>query len=188
MSWAGLLVVSVALAMDAFAVAVVAGLTLGTVTKRHLFRLSFHFGLFQAMMLTAGWLVGTALLAVVAAIATWIAFILLTLVGANAIWHGVHGAGETPRATNDPTSGWHLVFLSLATSVDALGVGISLAMIRASILISACAVGLIATILTLVGMSLGRRVQALWGKRVEVLGGLILLAIGFKILFDYLHR
>ena len=187
MSWAGLLAVSVALAMDAFAVAVMAGLTLGTVTKRHLFRLSFHFGLFQALMLAAGWLVGTALLAVVAAVATWIAFTLLTLVGLNAIWHGVHETSEAPRA-NDPTSGWQLVFLSLATSVDAFGVGISLALIRASIAVSACAVGMTATVFTLTGMGLGRRVRTLWGKRVEVLGGLILLAIGFKILADYLRR
>jgi len=187
MSWAGMLAVSVALAMDAFAVAVMAGLTLGTVTKRHLFRLSFHFGLFQAMMLAAGWLVGTVLLAVVAAVATWIAFILLALVGLNAIWHGVHKVGETPRA-NDPTSGWQLVFLSFATSVDAFAVGVSLAMIRASIAVSACAVGVIATIFTLLGMGLGRRVRTLWGKRVEVLGGLILLGIGMKILSDYLRR
>ena len=187
MSWEGLLAVSVALAMDAFAVAVMAGLTLGIVTKRHLFRLSFHFGLFQAMMLAAGWLVGTALLTVLAAVATWIAFILLTLVGVNAVWHGLHQAGEVPRA-NDPTSGWQLVFLSLATSVDAFGVGISLAMIRASIAVSACAVGVTATIFTLLGMGLGRRVRTLWGKRVEVLGGLILLGIGCKILLDYLRR
>jgi manganese efflux pump family protein len=187
MSWVGLLAVSVALAMDAFAVAVVAGLTLGTVTRRHLFRLSFHFGLFQAMMLGLGWLVGTALFAIVAAVATWIAFILLTLVGVNAIWHGVHQDDETPRA-NDPTSGWQLVFLSFATSVDAFGVGISLAMIRASIAVSACAVGVIATIFTLLGMGLGRRIRTIWGKRVEVLGGLILLGIGVKILLDYLRK
>jgi putative Mn2+ efflux pump MntP len=186
MNWAALLALSVALALDAFAVAVVAGLTLSVLTKRHLFRLSFHFGLFQAGMLTAGWLIGSALYTLVAAIATWIGFALLALVGINAIWHGFHNSDETPRIT-DPTSGWHLVFLSFATSVDALGVGLSLAMMRASIAVSACAVGLMATTLTLVGMRLGRRVSTLWGKRVEVLGGLILLAIGVKMLWDHLR-
>jgi putative Mn2+ efflux pump MntP len=137
-------------------------------------------------MLTVGWLVGSALYSLVATVATWIAFALLALVGINAIWHGFYGTTEPRRAT-DPTSGWQLVFLSFATSIDALGVGLSLAMIRAPIAVAACAVGLMATTLTLLGMGLGRRVSTLWGKRVEVLGGLILLAIGLKMLWDHLR-
>jgi putative Mn2+ efflux pump MntP len=185
MSWAGLFAVSVALALDAFAVAVVAGLTLNVLTTRRVFRLSFHFGFFQAGMLTAGWLVGAALHNLVAAAATWIAFGLLMLVGANTIQHGIHGDGELHRVP-DPTTGWQLVLLSLATSIDALGVGLSLAMIGTSIAVSACAVGLMATLLTLVGMKLGRRVSTFWGQRVEILGGLMLMAIGCKSLWDYL--
>ena len=185
MNWASLLAISVALALDAFAVAVVAGIGLTVLTKRHLFRLSFHFGLFQAMMLTAGWLVGSALYHLVAAVGTWIAFALLMLVGGNAAWQGFHGSADTQRTT-DPTSGWQLVFFSFATSIDALGVGLSLALVRAPIAISACAVGLTATFLTLAGMKLGNRASAFWGKRVEVLGGFILMGIGVKMLWDYL--
>jgi putative Mn2+ efflux pump MntP len=185
MSWFGLLAIAVALAMDAFAVAVVAGLSLKVLTKRHLFRLSFHFGLFQAAMLAAGWLIGNALYALVAAAAHWVAFVLLTLVGGNVLWHAFSGARETPTAP-DPTSGWQLVLLSFATSLDALAVGLSLAMIGASIVLSASVVGLMATALTLLGMALGRRVSILWGKRVEVFGGLILIAIGSKILWDHI--
>jgi putative Mn2+ efflux pump MntP len=185
MSWFDLFAVAIALALDAFAVAVVAGLTLAVLTKRHLFRLSFHFGLFQAIMLTTGWLVGSAVYTLVLTTGPWIAFVLLMLVGGNVIWHAVRGAGET-HTTPDPTSGWHLVFLSFATSIDALVVGLSLAMIRASIAVSACVVGLMATTLTLLGMALGRRVGTLWGKRVEVFGGLILIAMALKILSDHI--
>jgi len=185
MSWFGLLAIAVALALDAFAVAVVAGLSLKVMTKRHLFRLSFHFGLFQAAMLAAGWLIGNALYALVAAAAHWVAFALLLLVGGNVMWHAFYGASET-RTALDPTSGWQLVFLSFATSLDALAVGLSLAMLGVSIALSASVVGFTATALTLLGMALGRRVSVLWGKRVEVFGGLILIAIGCMILWDHI--
>jgi putative Mn2+ efflux pump MntP len=185
MSWFGLLAIAVALALDAFAVAVVAGLSLKVLTKRHLFRLSFHFGLFQALMLAAGWLIGNAVYTLVAAAAHWVAFALLLLVGANVIWHAFSGTDET-RTALDPTSGWHLVVLSFATSLDALAVGLSLAMIGAPIARSAFVVGLMATALTLSGMALGRRVSVFWGRRVEVFGGIILIAIASKILWDHL--
>lgn len=186
MSWFGLLAISVALALDAFTVAVVAALTLRVLTKRHLFRLSFHFGLFQALMLTAGWFVGKGLYLLVASAARWVAFTLLMLVGANIVWQAFHSV-DKPRPSLDPTSGWQLVFLSVATSVDALAVGISLAMVGASVVISASVVGAMATALTLLGMGLGRRANTLWGKRVEVFGGLILIAIGLKIFLDQIR-
>ncbi len=184
MSWFRLLGIAVALAADAFAVAVVTGLSLEVLTKRHLFRLSFHFGLFQALMLTTGWLIGHALYALVAAVAHWVAFALLVLVGGNIIRQAFHPADET-RAALDPTSGWHLVFLSVATSIDALAVGLSLAMIGVSITVSASVVGFVAAALTLLGMPLGNRASAMWGKRIEVFGGLILIAIGCMSLWDH---
>ncbi len=186
MSGAALLAVAVALAMDAFAVAIVAGVTLNVMTRRHLFRLSFHFGLFQAGMLAAGWFVGSALRHLLSAADHWVAFALLALVGANIIREAFARKDED-RRTLDPTSGWQLVFLSVATSIDALAVGVSLAMVGVSIAFSAVVVGLMATAWTLLGMGLGRRVSALWGKRVEVLGGLVLIAMGCKILLDHLR-
>jgi putative Mn2+ efflux pump MntP len=181
MSWVSLLAIAVALAADAFAVAVVAGLSLEVLTKRRMFRLSFHFGLFQAAMLAGGWLIGNALYALVAAIAHWVACALLLLVGGNIIRQAFHGSGET-RIERDPTRGWHLIFLSFATSIDALAVGLSLAMMGVSIVRAAFVVGITATALTLLGMPLGNRASGLWGKRIEVLGGLILIAIGFMSL------
>ncbi|MGA2990164.1 MAG: manganese efflux pump MntP family protein [Candidatus Korobacteraceae bacterium] len=183
MSWFSLLGIAVALAVDAFAVALVAGLSVQAVTKRRLFRLSFHFGLFQAMMLAAGWLFGKALYLLTSAFANWIAFVLLVLVGGNIIRQALHASDE-PRIRLDPTRGWQLVFLSFATSIDALAVGLSLAMMGVSIAVAAAMVGLAATSLTVLGMHLGNRASLLWGKRVEVLGGLILIAIGLASLWN----
>jgi putative Mn2+ efflux pump MntP len=176
-----LLGISVALAVDAFAVALVAGLSVEALTKRRLFRLSFHFGLFQAAMLTLGWLFGKAVYALVAGFASWVAFALLVFVGGNIIRHALQDADET-RIPLDPTKGWKLVALSVATSIDALAVGLSLAMMTVSIGIAASIVGLVATALTLVGMHLGRRAGILWGKRIEILGGVMLIVIGFMSL------
>ena len=182
MSWITLLGIAVALAADAFAVAVVAGLSLKVLTKRRMFRMSFHFGLFQAAMLAAGWLMGNALYSLVAAVARWVACALLLLVGGNII-RQARQTDET-RLTQDPTRGWHLVFLSFATSIDALAVGLSLAMLGVSIARAAFVVGITAATLTLLGMPLGNRASSLWGKRIEVLGGLILIAIGFMSLWN----
>jgi manganese efflux pump family protein len=181
-----LLALAVALAMDAFAVAIVTGLTLNPMTRRHVFRLSFHFGLFQALMPTIGWLVGAAVYRYISAFDHWVAFGLLAFVGGKMLWEAGHDdKGESPR-TIDPTAGWSLVVLSVATSIDALAVGLSLAMIGSTIVVPAVVIGVVASGFTGAGMVLGRRIGALWGKRVEVVGGLILVGIGVKIVVEHL--
>jgi manganese efflux pump family protein len=180
-----LLALAFALAMDAFAVALVTGLTLNPLKRRQVFRLSFHFGLFQAMMPLIGWTAGTAVHRWIASFDHWIAWGLLAFVGGRMILGAFHGAEETP-SRNDPTSGWDLVLLSVATSIDALAVGLSLAVIGSPIVVPAAVIGIVAAGMTVIGMVLGRRISALWGKRVEILGGLILFAIGTKILIDHL--
>lgn len=181
-----LLAVAIALSMDAFAVAIVTGLTLQAITGRHLFRLSFHFGLFQAGMFAAGWLVGSAVHNIIAAFDHWVAFVVLALVGVNILRNSFDGSGDEARAKLDPTSGWQLVILSLATSVDALAVGFSLAVIGSFVFKAAVTIGIVTASFTISGMFLGRRVGQLWGRRVELVGGLILIAIGVKILSDHL--
>jgi len=185
MDWLSLLALSVALAMDAFAVAVVIGLMLKPLTKRHVFRLAFHFGLFQALMPTIGWLAGNAVHQYISAFDHWVAFGLLAFIGGKMIWGALQGE-ENKGFSSDPTSGWALVLLSVATSIDALAVGLSLAMIGSTILIPAVVIGLVAATFTAAGMVLGRRIGSLWGKRVEVVGGVILIAIGVKIILDHL--
>jgi putative Mn2+ efflux pump MntP len=167
MGWLSLLSLAVALAMDAFAVAIVTGLTLNPMTGRQVFRLAFHFGLFQALMPTIGWLAGHAVQKYISAFDHWVAFGLLAFVGGKMLWEGWHGE-EDEKTLGDPTSGWALLLLSIATSIDALAVGLS-------------AAGFTAT-----GMLLGQRIGTIWGKRVEVLGGLILIGIGIKIVVEHL--
>ena len=175
-----------ALAMDAFAVAVVAGLTLNPLTKRHLFRLPFHFGLFQALMPVIGWNAGKAVYRYISEFDHWLAFGLLAFIGLRMLWGATRGEMENKKSFKDPTSGWALVLLSVATSIDALAVGLSLAMIGSPILYPALIIGLVACAFTASGLFLGRRIGSLWGKRMEALGGGILIVIGIKILAEHL--
>jgi manganese efflux pump family protein len=179
-----LLGIALALAMDAFAVALAVGMKLPVLTGRHLFRLGWHFGLFQALMPVIGWLAGMTVQHHIAAYDHWIAFGLLSLIGGRMIRESWHAHPEEKRPV-DPTRGWSLVMLSIATSIDALAVGLTLAMLNVSIWIPAVVIGLICGIVTLAGMFLGRRIGAFWGKRVEALGGVVLILIGFKILLEH---
>lgn len=185
MDWPSLLALACALAMDAFAVAIVSGLTISPLTRRHVFRLAFHFGLFQALMPIVGWLAGHAVHRYIAAFDHWVAFGLLAFVGGKMVWGALH-ASESERLPPDPTSGWSLILLSIATSIDALAVGLSLAMLGARIVVPALVIGVVAAAFTTVGMVLGRRIGRIWGHRVELMGGLVLLAIGVRILVEHL--
>jgi putative Mn2+ efflux pump MntP len=170
--------------MDAFAVAVAAGLALNPLTRGHVLRLSSSFGLFQALMPALGWAAGKAVHRHVAALDHWVAFALLAFVGGRMIL-GALGDGQEARVEKDPTTGWTLLVLSVATSIDALAVGLSLAMIGSAILVPALVIGVVAAAMTAIGMKLGRRLGALWGKRVEVVGGIVLVGIGVKIVIEH---
>lgn len=181
-----LLGIAIALAMDAFAVALGAGLILPQLTGRHLFRFGFHFGLFQALMPILGWLAGTSIRAQIEAFDHWLAFALLALVGGKMLWEACHDDDEEQdERDHDPTRGLSLVMLSIATSIDALAVGLSLALLGVTIWTPALVIGLVAGILTVCGMLLGRRLGRAWGTGVEIFGGLVLLAIGVKILLEH---
>ena len=175
---------ALALAMDAFAVALGTGAVLSRLTGRHLFRLGFHFGLFQALMPVIGWLAGLTIMQWVEAWDHWIAFSLLAIIGGRMIYEAF--SDEEKTDDRDPTKGLSLVLLSIATSIDALAVGFSLSVIGVSIWMPALVIGLVAGILTIVGMLLGGRIGDRWGSRVEIFGGLVLIAIGIKILVEHL--
>lgn len=183
MDWLTIFGIALALAMDAFAVALATGGVLGVMTGRHLFRLGFHFGLFQALMPIAGWLAGITVQKWISAYDHWIAFGLLAIVGAHMIYEAFDE--EKEDAVSDPTRGMTLVMLSVATSIDALAVGLSLAIIGVSVWIPAVVIGVVAGVLTVCGMLLGRRLGEKWGKRMEICGGLVLCGIGLKILLEH---
>ena len=179
-----LAVIAIALAMDAFAVALAAGLTLPRLSGRHLFRFGFHFGLFQALMPILGWSAGVGLRNRLEDFDHWLAFILLALVGCKMIRDACGGEEDRARPA-DPTRGLSLVMLSIATSIDALAIGLSLAILGVTIWFPALVIGLTAGFFTICGMLLGSRLAAAWGPRVEMAGGLLLLAIGTKILLEH---
>jgi putative Mn2+ efflux pump MntP len=182
------LLIAVGLSMDAFAVAVASSIAMGQVNRRQLFRFSFHFGLFQALMPMIGWIMGSVAAEFIGGWDHWVAFLLLGLVGGKSFLGSLrHTEPEGDRALKgDPTRGWSLVIFSVATSIDALAVGIALAAMQVTIWLPAAVIGLVTASLTLVGMLLGSRIGTRFGKRIERLGGLILIGIGAKILVSHL--
>jgi manganese efflux pump family protein len=174
------------LGIDAFSVAVASGVALGKVTPRQTFRLSFHFGLFQFAMPVIGWLIGSAVAGYVRDFDHWIAFGLLSFVGLRMIAGAIRGKDEglPPR---DPTKGTSLVILSVATSIDALAVGLTLALVGTSILLPSVVIGLVAANMTLIGLHVGKLAGRILGNRMEIFGGLVLIIIGLKILLEHLY-
>lgn len=184
MNWLTLLGIALGLAMDALAVAVATGLTLPRITFRHIFRLSFHFGLFQFMMPILGWLAGRTVSTYINAFDHWIACALLSFIGGKMLWEAYFD--HEAAAREDPTRGLMLVTLSVATSIDALAVGLSLAFLDVSIWFPSLVIGLVAGLLTLLGIRFGSQIGSRFGKWAETLGGLFLIAIGLRILISHL--
>lgn len=178
---------AIALGVDAFAVALASGAVLDPLLERRWFRLSFHFGLFQALMPILGWLAGHGIQQWIKAYDHWIAFGLLGFIGGRMVVEALRENDEE-KPVRDSTRGGTMVMLSIATSIDALAVGFSLALLGISIWIPALVIGVVAALLTLTGMLLGRKIGALWGPRVEIAGGIVLCAIGLKILVDHLFQ
>ena len=183
MGFGAVLAIAVALAMDAFAVAVASGINLRTVTGRQTFRLAWHFGLFQALMPVLGWIAGETITVFMRRFDYWLAFGLLTLIGARMIYGAFSGKDETGRRV-DPTRGGIMVMLSVATSLDALAVGLSLSLLRVSIWWPALVIGLVAGAFTTAGLHLGRLLgrSSRLGPFAECAGGLVLVGIGIDIL------
>ncbi len=171
--------------MDALAVALATGLALGDVSRRQTFRLAFHFGLFQFLMPVIGWMAGLTIETWIAGYDHWLAFVLLAAIGGKMIYESLTATGAA-SARRDPTRGMSLVVLSVATSIDALAVGISLGVLRVRIWYPAVVIGIVACALTAAGMRVGRRLGGAFGRKMEILGGLVLIGIGAKILLSHL--
>lgn len=175
-----LLFIAVGLAMDAAAVSLAAATAGYAADSGAVFRLSFHFGLFQALMPVLGWVLGTTLAGHLSSIDDWVAFGLLTFVGARMIRSGFKRADSRPKT--DPSRGLTMVMLSIATSMDALVVGLSLAMLGANILYSSVTIGVVTASLCLGAIGLGNRINLKSGRWMEMTGGAILVAMGLRII------
>lgn len=181
-----IILIALALAVDAFAVALASGVSLCQVSGRQTFRLAFHFGLFQAMMNIIGWTAGLTVRTLLESLDHWLAFGLLALVAAKMIKDAVVGREEEAEKI-DPTKGYTLVMLSVATSIDSLAVGLSFSVLNVSIWLPAAIIGAVATLMTIMGLKLGCLLGSASriGSRAEIAGGLVLLGIGLNILHQH---
>ena len=186
MNFLTLLGTAFALAMDAFAVSIAAGVTLKKVSFRQAFRLSWHFGFFQALMPVLGWSTGLTFRSYIERFDHWLAFGLLVFVGGNMIREALKADSERKQPA-DPTRGGTLVILSVATSIDALAVGLGLSLLKISIWFPACIIGIVAMLFTVIGLYLGRKIRtsAHLSRYAEIVGGLVLIAISLNILHEH---
>lgn len=178
--------IAIALAIDAFAVSMATGACLPVLSPGHVARLAVSFGLFQAGMNILGWAGGLSFRASIEHYDHWIAFAILALVGLNMIRES-RKKHDCDRCPPDPTRGWSLLVLSVATSIDALAVGLSFSMLKVNIWLPATLIGLVAFSLTIVGIHLGRQLRnaPVIGSRAEIVGGVVLLTIGVRILHEH---
>ncbi len=184
MSFPSILVIAIGLGMDAFSVAVGVGAAARTISFGPVFRLSFSFGLFQVLMPMAGWFAGMSVANIIAGYDHWVAFGLLAFVGGKMIAESFND--EARVYTVDPTKGLTLIVLSVATSIDALAVGLSFAFLKIPVIYPSIIIGIVAFLMTAIGMFFGEKLGKIVGKRVGILAGLILIGIGVKILIEHM--
>lgn len=183
MSLVTVILLAVGLGVDAFSVAIGIGSASNKKSWAPVLRLAGAFGLFQFVMPLVGWLAGSTVVEIIGDFDHWIAFALLAFIGGKMIWEGFEKESDKEKA--DQTKGLPLFLLSIATSIDALAVGFSFSILKAPIIFPAVVIGIVCFLMTVVGMIFGKALARIFGKKVEILGGLVLIAIGVKILIDH---
>jgi len=184
MSFISIFLIALALSMDAFSVAIGLGAARSKLTSGAVLRLSGAFGIFQFVMPIIGWWAGKSVASFISSFGHWIAFALLTIVGLHMIKESFDKDGK--KRTDDPTKGWPLLMLSIATSIDALAIGVSLAILKVNIYYPSAVIGIICFIITALGMIFGKKLSGILGKKAEVIGGLVLIAMGIKIVIEHM--
>ena len=178
-----LVLIGVGLSMDAFAVALCKGLSMRRINYAHAAVIALFFGVFQAVMPLIGWVLGTQFARHITSVDHWIAFALLGYIGGKMIWEAVRG-GEEEHA--EALSLKLLVMMAVATSIDALAVGITFAFLQMDILPSAAVIGLTTFVISFGGVFAGNRFGARYKRKAEIVGGVVLVLIGVKILLEHL--
>ncbi|UCD17316.1 MAG: manganese efflux pump, partial [Candidatus Zixiibacteriota bacterium] len=184
MSTFEIIFIAIGLAMDAFAVSVTCGATNSPKKLYNALKASFSFGFFQAAMPIAGWAAGLALRDIITELDHWVAFSLLAAIGTKMIYDSIKDGASSDRCRLLNTT--TLLALSLATSIDALIVGVGFAFLNVPIVTAIVLIGVITMALSLSGFFLGERFARILGGKVEIVGGLILIGIGTKILIEHL--
>lgn len=172
--------------MDALAVSITNGFVIKELKLKHAFRIAFFFGLFQAAMPVVGWFAGVTIRSYIKDFDHWIAFGLLSFIGIKMIWESraLNMEVDSNNCLHFPT----LLLLSLATSIDALAVGVSFAMLEIRIVLPVVIIGGITFVNCLIGTQLGKRFGHLFENKLEIIGGIVLVLIGLKILFEHLVK
>ncbi|MBI4282274.1 MAG: manganese efflux pump [Chloroflexi bacterium] len=190
MSWSDLIatsLVGVGLAMDCFAVAIGSGMLGRSLTHKDFLRASVFFGVFQGGMLALGWVAAFSVDEYISSVDHWIAFALLGFVGTRAIWGTLRNDGTDDGAVDVGRMG-NLLLLSLATSIDAMAVGLGLALVDSNLAVTSLVVGVLTFLIALAGFYLGQSTGSMLGKPARLLGGAILIGIGLKILVSHLSE
>ncbi|AVQ38732.1 manganese efflux pump MntP [Clostridium botulinum] len=193
MDLVSIILISIGLSMDAFAVSITNGAMISKVTVSEGIRIGLFFGGFQALMPLVGWSVGIKFESYIAALDHWIALILLSIIGGKMIYDSVkeskdhkdeiacdYSEGEK-KCLNNKT----LTFLAIATSIDALAVGVSFAFLKVSIISTISIIGIITFVICFIGVMIGKKCGELLKKRAEILGGIVLIFIGIKIFIEH---
>ena len=176
-----LFLIAVGLSMDAFAVSICKGLSLGEIKFKHMVKAGLWFGGFQALMPLIGYLVGSLFADKIVAIDHWIAFALLVFIGANMVKESF---GEEDEVNSDMDAKSMLI-LAIATSIDALAVGISFAFLNVNIVSSSLIIGLITFIVCFIGVIAGKKIGGIFKDYAELIGGIILILIGINIFNEH---
>ena len=178
--------IGVGLSMDAFAVSISCGLTIKNLRKRNAFKIGAFFGGFQAIMPVIGWLAGINIKDLIRGIDHWAAFILLVFVGARMIYEALKK--EDCEKKINPLETKTLLLLAIATSIDALAVGLSFAFIDISIVLPVIIIGLITFVISFAGVWGGKKIGQAFRKKVEIFGAAILILIGIKIFLQHIFN
>lgn len=178
---------AVGLAMDATAVSATRGMAVATIRPRHVLAVSLYFGGFQALMPLLGWALGAQIGPLVEAWDHWLAFFLLLAVGGKMVWEAHGSPDEQVKCCDENLFGTKVMtMLAIATSIDAFAVGITLPLLDAPLALSLITIGLTTAVLSAIGLFAGRRFGAALGQKLDVIGGLVLIGLGFKILVEHL--
>ena len=170
--------------MDSFAVSLGAGTTRTNISPRPMFRISFHLGLFQAGLTVLGWLAGNTIERFIAPFDHWIILGLLLWVGGRMIREGLSKEDECQH-TLDLSRGFTLITICVATSLDAVAVGLSMGVMNLDILLTSLIIFVVTLLFSLTGLLTGNKLGARFGKRMEVIGGLVLIGIGVQVILEH---
>ena len=183
MDMISIIVIAFGLAMDAFAVSITSGITIRQLKINNALKIALFFGSFQAIMPIIGWLAGLSLRNFISEIDHWIAFGLLIFIGCKMIYESI--TIQSSEKEINPLNVYVLLVLSIATSIDALAVGLSFAILKISIMTPVIIIGTITFALSFLGVFVGDRIGHFFENKIEIAGGLLLIGIGIKILVEH---